>query len=121
MFGKINTETDEFTSTIKDIEGCDKLIDYMGISIYSSIKLLMFASKSFSLIVRVLMFFIISITGLIMLASVGAMPFNITNLIAVDLLIFAFTLIFVVRSKRILVSSVLRTKEKMEEVKSSEE
>lgn len=113
MLNKIKNEIDEFTSTIKEIEGCDKMLTYLNSNIYSAIKLLMFASKTFSIYGRVLMFFLIFVAGLIMLSAIGAMILNISFLFALFLVLFVFTLAYVTHFKKVLVLSIQKSKTAM--------
>lgn len=116
MTTKIKKEIDEFTSTIKELEGCNKMLTYVNSNIYSSIKLLMFASKTFSIYARVLMFFIISIAGLIMLSVIGAMILNTGFLLAIFLIVFVLILVYVIYFKKILVLSIENSKKVKEKV-----
>lgn len=121
MIKKIKKEIEDFTNDIKDVESSEKLLDYMNKDIYSSIKLLMAISKSFSIFGRVFMFFIIFITGLIMLTGVGAMPFNIAYLIFIDLVLFILTLRYVMHFKRLLFSRVDEKRVQIIESKNNQE
>lgn len=116
MFNKIYKEIDEFTRTIKEIEGCDKMLVYLNSSIYSSIKLLMFASKTFSIYARILLFFIISIAGILMLSSVGAAHINISVPLAFFLILFVFALLYLTHFKKVLRLSIEESKDKMQKL-----
>lgn len=106
MIGKIKKEITDFVADIKDDENCTKLINYMNKNVYESIKLLMAVSNTFSVYGRVFMFFIISITGLVMLSSVGAMPFNVGYLVFIDVVLFALAIRFTMSLKRFLFTSI---------------
>lgn len=106
MLNKIYKEIDDFTATIKEIEGCDKMLAYMNSNIYATIKLLMFASKSFTLYVKVMLFFIIALTGFLISASIGAMPLNINILLVITMGLFISKLVYVMKTKQYLASSI---------------
>lgn len=112
MINKINKELEVFVDTIKEPKGCDKMLDYINSSIYSSIKLLMFSSKTFSIISRVLFFLIISVAGLLMLTSIGAIILNISYLFVSFLVLLVFILIYVVYFKKSLFLKIVHQKEK---------
>lgn len=119
MFKKIHQEIEEFTSTIKEVKGCDELLDYMSSSIYASIKLIMFASKTFSMYGRVLIFFIIFLTGLLVFSSISAGgPSGILLLLV--LILFVLTLIYVMHWKNVLILNIKNTKQLMEDSITSE-
>ena len=122
MFKKIHQEIEEFTSTIKEVKGCDDLSDYMSSSIYASIKLLMFASKTFSMYGRVLIFFIIFLTGLMVFSTISAGgPSGILLLLVFILFVlFVLTLVYVMHWKNVLILNIKNTKEKMEDSITSE-
>lgn len=111
MFNKIAKEIEEFTSTIKEAKGCDEMLTYMDSNIYSAIKLLMFASKTFSIFARVLMFFIIFLTGVLALNAIGAMGFNMTYLAITILILFLLTIIYVMHWKKNLILKIRERKE----------
>ena len=120
MIKKISNEIEDFTNDIKDTQSCEKLLDYMNKDIYSSIKLLMSISKSFSIYGRVFMFFIISITGLIMLSTISIMPFNIAYLAFVDVVLFFLILRYVMYFKRFLFSKIDEKKKLINEVENNQ-
>lgn len=106
MIKKIKEEINDFTNDIKDVQNATKLLEYMNKGVYSSIQLLMAVSKSFSVLGRVFMFFIVFITGLIMLTSVGATPFNVGYLIFIDIVLFILILRLITKLKRQLFSNI---------------
>jgi len=114
MFNKIYKEIDDFTSTIKEPKGCDEMLSYMNSNVFASIKLLMFASKTFSLYGRIMLFFIISLTGLLFLSTLGSGGINLT-LLSITLILFILILYFAIHFKIFLISSINKTKENMQE------
>lgn len=112
MFNKINKELEEFTTTIKEVEGCDKMLTYINSGIYSGIKLLMFASKTFSLYIRILMFFIIALTGLTLMSSFGIGTLNIP-LVLITLALFVLILVYIMHFKNILILNIEKSKNNM--------
>lgn len=105
MFNKINNEIVAFTNSIKS-DGYDKMLNYVNSSIYSCLKLLIFASKTFSITAKILMFFIIFTAGLLMLSVIGAIPFNPIFLMLVFLTLFVFALFFVTHFKKVLIFNI---------------
>lgn len=116
MISKINKEIEDFTNTIKEIKGCDDMLTYMNNDIYSSIKLIMFASKTFSIFGKVMLFFIISLTGLLVMSSITVGSLNMT-LLMINLVLFFLMISFVMHFKNILIASIKNTKSKMEKIK----
>lgn len=115
MLNKIRNEIDEFTSEIKDVEGCDKLLTYMNESIYSAIKLLMYVSKTFSLYGRVILFFIISLAGLIILSTIGAIGLNSVTFQLITLVVFVLYIVYIIHFKNYLLRSIIEAKNLMNE------
>jgi len=113
MLKKIHKEIDDFTSNIKDVKECDELLNYMNSNISSSVKLLMAVSKTFSLYGRIMLFFIISLTGLVALSSIGMLVLN-TGLLLITLILFILTLIYVVHCKNFLTLSIKNSKNSIE-------
>ena len=113
MFKKIENQINEFTSGIKEEKGCDELIVYMNSSYVSSIKLLMFASSSFSLYARLLLFFIIANGGLLMFTSIGALPLDFTPFLVVTFALVAMMVFYTSHFKKILTSSIEEIKTSM--------
>ncbi len=116
MIKKINNEINDFTSAIKEVKGCDDMLNYINSNIYASIKLLMFASKTFSTYARVLLFFIISLTGLLTLSSISTGGVN-TGLLAINIALFALILFFIMQCKSYLILSIKNKRTSMEESK----
>ncbi len=117
MLGKIEKEMYEFASGVKTIEGHDKLLDYMHSNIYASIKLLIFASKTFSIYGRVLFFFIISLTGLVVLSAMGVAILNTSYLLVMTIVLFILILLYVMHFKKSLILSIEKSKNNMENSK----
>ncbi len=114
MLNKIDKEIDEFSDNIKEVKGCDDMLTYMNSDIYASIKLLMFASKSFSLYSRILLFFVIAFTGLLIMSSISMGGLN-TELLIINIVFFFLTILFVFQCKKVLISSIEASKKTMQE------
>lgn len=115
MFKNINNQINEFTKNIKEIEGCDKLTSYMNSSYVSSIKLLMFASSTFSIYAKLLIFFIIANGGLLMFTFIGSLPFDFKPFLVVSIMLITLMLIYTFYFKNILSSSIEKVKNDMKE------
>jgi len=115
MLKKIHKEIEDFTNNIKEIKECDELLNYMNSNISSSIKLLMSISKTFSLYGRVMLFFIISLTGLLALSSIGMFTLN-TGLLLITLILFFLILLYVMHCKNFLISSINNSRSSIEKV-----
>lgn len=106
MFDRINKELEQFTTKIKNSETCDEMIITMNSNLFSSIKLLMDASKTFFIYVKVLISLIIFIMGLVSLSSMVTMSFNDSYLIVVNIVLFVLLLLFVMHFKKVLYLSI---------------
>lgn len=115
MLNKIDREINDFTNSIKTIKGYDELLIYMNSSVYSSIKLLLFASKTFTLYGRVLLFLIISLTGLLILSTTGVAVLNTWFLVVITVLLFISILAYIIRCKKHLILSIENSKNSMKE------
>ncbi len=115
MLNKINKEIDDFTNTIKEVKGCNEMIVYLNSSYISCVKLLIFASKTFSLYSRIILFFIIASGGLLLFSLIGAIHGSITLFLAISLFLFFIILLFVVNSKKSLILSINNKKKLMQE------
>ncbi len=113
MLNKINKEIEEFTTNIKEVKGCDEMLTYMNSNIYSSIKLIMFASKTFSMFGKVMLFFIISLSGLLFILSLGSGALNI-GLLSITLVLFVLILFFVMHYKNFFILSIKNKKSSLE-------
>jgi len=113
MFKKIENQINEFTSGIKEEKGCDELLVYMNSSYVSSVKLLMFASSTFSLYGRMMLFFIMASGGLLLSSAIGAIPLSVTPFLVLTLLMFALIMVFTSHYKSFLTNSIKQMKEKM--------
>ncbi len=109
MLNKIDKEIDDFTNTIKEVKGCDKMLTYMNSNIYSSIKLLMFASKTFSLYGKIMLIFFISISCLLVLSSIASSNLNI-SLLTITLFLFILILIYIRHFKKNLILNIEKIK-----------
>ena len=121
MLKKIDKEINVFTDNIKEIEGCDKLLDYMNTDFFSSIKLLILASKTFSLYGRLMLFFIIASTGLFMSSFIDVIAISSTLLAGITLFIFVLTLIYISHNKNVLTLSIEKSKSVKQEVEKNQE
>ncbi len=115
MLNKINKEIDDFTNTIKEVKGCNEMIAYLNSSYVSCVKLLIFASKTFSLYSRIILFFTIASGGLLLSSIIGAIHGSITFFLAISLFLFFSILWFVINSKKILILSIENKKKLMQE------
>lgn len=112
MFNKINKEIDDFTKTIKEIKGCDEMLTYMNSNIYASIKLIMFASKTFASYSKIVLFFIISLTGLLAMSFISTGVLNI-GLLVITLVLFFLILVYVMHFKKALIFNIKNKKSLM--------
>ena len=114
MFGKIHKEMNTFTFNIKTLEGHDELLSYMSTSTYASIKLIIFSSSRFSLLIKMVFPFIISLSILLIASSLGLFPGAVSALLLITFLLCIFTLAFVIHCKNFLISSIKTSKNKKE-------
>lgn len=117
MFDKIENEINDFTKTIKEEKGCDEMLAYVNSNFFASIRLLMFASRTFSINSRVMLFLLISITGILMFASVGAIPVSTSLLTGINVFLFALILIFITHCKKLLMAGIANAKANMQQNK----
>ena len=114
MFGKIHKEMNTFTFNIKTLEGHDELLTYMSTSIYASIKLLIFSSSTFSLLIKMVFPFIISLSILLLASSLGLFPSAVNALLLITFSLCVFTFVFIKNCKSFLISSIKTSKNKKE-------
>lgn len=112
MLKKIEKELEEFTNTIKEVEGCDKMISYLNSSIISSVKLMMFASKTFSLYGRVLLFTFLTLGGFLIFLSIGTNVLDTSFLIAIILVLFVSIIFYITHFKKLLLFKIEDKKSK---------
>lgn len=117
MLKKIENQINEFTNGIKEEKGCDELIAYMNSSYVSSIKLLMFASSSFSLYARLLLFFIIANGGLLMFTAIGALPLDFRPFLVVTFILVSMMIFYTSHFKKRLILSINDAKNSMKSQK----
>ena len=110
MIKKIYNEINEFTESIKDTKGCDEMQTYMSSSIYAAIKLLLFASSTFSIIGRVLLFCIIASTGLLVFSSLGAIAIDMNLLVIISVILQVVIIAFIMHFKNYFASSIQKAK-----------
>ena len=114
MLNKIQTEINDFSYNIKTIKSHEELLGYMSSDFYSSIKLLVYASKTFTMYGRIILFFIIVLAGLLLLAiAAGVYGQNVlsVNYIFVAFLALVFlTLAYILHCKKYLISSIKKSK-----------
>lgn len=114
MLKRIESEINDFTHNIKTIEGHDELLVYMNSNIYASVKLLVFASKTFSLFSKVILFFTIVSTGFLLSSSIGVFAISSSLLLATTLFLFVLLLIYISHYKKVLISSIEKVKKSHE-------
>ena len=114
MLNKIEKQINDFTNTIKEAKGCDEMINYVNSSYISSVKLLMFASSTFSLFARVMMFLVIASAGLLMSSSIGAIAVSSTLFLGTTIFLFVLILIFITSQKKVLIQSIENKKSVMQ-------
>jgi hypothetical protein len=109
VLNKIDKEIDDFANTIKEVKGCDEMLDYMNSNIYSSVKLLMFASKTFSLYGKIILFIFISIAGLSVLSSIASGILN-SSFLIITLFLFVLILVYVMHFRKNLCLNIEKVK-----------
>lgn len=115
MLNKIENEINEFTKDIKEAKGCDEMISYVNSSYIACIKLLMFASSTFSLYTRVILFLFIASAGLLMSTIIGAIPVGLIPFLILTVLLFALILVSTTQCRKLLIVSIQNSKKEMEE------
>lgn len=111
MLNKINKEIDEFTKNIKEEKGCDEMLVYLNSSYVASVKLLMFASSTFSLYGRLMLFLVMASGALLLSSLIGAIPLSITLFFATTTMSFVLILLFITNYRNVLEGSILRVKD----------
>lgn len=106
MSSKIDNEINEFTKNIKEKKSCDELLFYMNSSYSSSIKLLMSISNTFSLYVRLLLFFTIAFSAMSIFSIINADKINIAITLMITLFLYFVLLSFIISSKKSLALSI---------------
>ena len=114
---KIDNEINEFTQSIKTVQGHDELLAYINSNFYASIKLLIFASKTFSLYAKILLFFTIALTGFLISSSIGVFVISSTLLLGTTLFLFVVLLIYITHYKKLLTSGIETSKNTMKNEK----
>ncbi len=114
MLIKINKEIDDFTKNIKEEKGCDEMLDYLNSSYISTIKLLMFASKTFSLYARLMLFLVMASGALLLSSIIGALPISLILISVSTVLSFVLILLFITKYREILSDSIINTKKSRE-------
>lgn len=115
MLKKIENEINDFVATIKEPEGCDKMLAYINSNHFASVKLIMFASSTFSIYAKLMLFFLMSSAGLLMSSSLGVIPASTTLLAGITLFLFVLLLIFITNYKKVLVLNIKEAKKMMDE------
>jgi len=116
MLNKIDKDMNDFAFNIKTIESHDELLGYMNSNMYASIKLLVFASKSFTLYGRILLFFVIALAGLLILSVIEAMGsrfhtvLNPSYILLVNLGLYILILAYIMHYKKLLISYIEKSK-----------
>jgi len=114
MLNKIQNEINDFTETIKEIKGCEDMLTYVNSNISSCIKLLIFASKTFSIYIKIMFFLIISLAGLFVLSSISNDAINITLMLLL-IILFLSILLYIIYFRNFLIKSIENIKFLMEE------
>lgn len=112
MLNKIHNEIYNFTHDIKEVKGCEKMLTYMNSNVYASIKLIMFASKTFASYSKIVLFFIISLTGLLAMSFISTGVLNI-GLLVITLVLFFLILVYVMHFKKALIFNIKNKKSLM--------
>lgn len=115
MLNKIENEINEFTKDIKEAKGCDEMINYVNSSYVASVKLLMFASSTFSLYGRVILFLFMASAGLLLSTIIGAIPLGVIPFFLFTFLLFALILVSVTQCRKFLIESIKNSKKLKEE------
>lgn len=113
MLNKINKEIDEFTKNIKEKKGCDEMLIYLNSNYISSVKLLMFASSTFSMFAKLMLFFVMASGALLLSSVIGALPLSITLFFATFILSFILILLFITNYRKVLSDSINNVKNSM--------
>ena len=112
MLNKIDKDMNDFAFNIKTIESHEELLGYMNSNLYASIKLLVFASKSFTLYGRILLFFVITLAGLLILSGIEAMGSNFhtvlnpSYILLANLGLYILILAYIMHYKKLLISYI---------------
>lgn len=123
MLKRIYKEIDDFTLNIKTIENHKQLINYMNNSFYSSMKLLISISSTFSIFWKVVFPFIVSSIILLVLLSIEPIRnelkglLNINYVLGIFLYLILITLGYVFYAKKYFNSSMDKIKSSLEEDK----
>lgn len=113
MLNKINKEIDEFTKNIKEEMGCDEMLTYLNSSYVASVKLLMFASSTFSLYGRLMLFLVMASGALLLSSLIGAIPLSIMLFLVTTALSFVLILLFITNYRKVLEDSINNVKNEM--------
>lgn len=119
MLNKINKEINDFTNNIKEPKGCDDMLDYLNSSYVSSIKLLMFASSTFSLYGRLMLFLVMASGALLLSSIIGAIPLSMTLFLVTTMLSFILILMYITHYRKLLCESINNAKSLMQECQNS--
>ncbi len=118
MINKTNNEIYNFVSNIKTKKSHENLLKYMNNSFYSSIKLLISISSTFSIYWKVVLPFIVSLGALLILASIEPLAQEFRNIINVsyvaiiEFTLIAITFVYIMSSKKYFIScmkNILKT------------
>lgn len=110
MINKTNNEIYNFVSNIKTKKSHENLLKYMNNSFYSSIKLLISISSTFSIYWKVVLPFIVSLGALLILASIEPLAQEFRNIINVsyvaiiEFTLIAITFVYIMSSKKYFIS-----------------
>lgn len=116
MFNKTEKEIDKFTVDIKTTENHEKLLTYINSGFFSSLKLLISVSSTFSIYWKVVLPFIISLSALLLLSLIEPIGkelnniLNMTYVLVIFLCLVSFTVAYILSSKKYFISSIEKSK-----------
>lgn len=116
MLNKTLKEINDFSLNIKTIKSHDDLLNYMNSGFYSSIKLLISVSPTFSIYWKVVFPFIVSLSALFILSNIELIGealsvfMNINYILAILLCLVFITLAYSMYCKKYFISCVEKSK-----------
>ncbi len=123
MFNKTYKEIEDFTVAVESIENLDKLLNYIKSDFYSSIKLLISVSSTFSIFWKVILPFIVSFGLLISLSSIKVISELINSILGVNYILgilfclIALTVIYILNTRKYFINCIEKSKKLIEENK----
>ena len=116
MFNKTHKEIDKFTLGIQTVKSHESLLEYAKSDIYSSIKLLISISSTFSIYWKVILPFIVSISILLLLSIIKPIAEQINTLLntnyilAIWFCLVVFSFIYILNCKKYLIVGIEKSK-----------